>query len=260
MKTKAFIPVALILIPLLTASCSVQKPTIKDVGTGSSMASLAGAPPTAGFVGLAGNAAQLSIFVKDYLSGMDKPKVTVSPRILEIRKKATVGSVFDKEHKFVKRADYATVYEDGQLKRIPVKDIPRNLLNTNEASLRAHILIPRGFLTDEDPEDTDQALLKRNLDTWKNGGLVVIEYHGYFWTTPEEERTKAKQLRKGPEGATVIAVSEKHGPFEIMLPEEWEARKADLLKSEVKTSGKEGVQTLPPADSKTPPAATAPQK
>ena len=47
-----------------------------------------------------------------------------------------------------------------------------------------------------------------------------------------ERLKQQKLLRKGPEGAIVIAVSDKNDPFEIMLPDEWEQRKAEFLKAD----------------------------
>jgi hypothetical protein len=101
-------------------------------------------------------------------------------------------------------------------------------LNQRDALERAISAITKGYLADD---NTD--LLKHNLEIWKNGGLLAIEYRGYYWSTLEEAK-KAELLRKGPDGATVVAVSNKNEPFEIMLPEEWEQRKSQYGLTPVK--------------------------
>jgi hypothetical protein len=115
--------------------------------------------------------------------------------------------------------------ENGEKKKVLVKDIPRNILNQKSALERAMISITMGYLADEDAN-----LLNHNLEIWKNGGLLVIEYHGYYHTFRHEAET-ANALRKGPEGGMVIAVSDKNEPFEIMLPDEWAARKSEFLQT-----------------------------
>jgi hypothetical protein len=210
------------------SGCSGVRQTVQDTQTATIIAS-AGGVPGAGMVGIAADAVDLGIRLANFFRDINKPKVKkISPKLNEIFSKIYIANEYDENRQFVRRSDYATVWENGEKKKVLVKDIPRNLLNQKSALERAMISITMGYLADEDAN-----LLNHNLEIWKNGGLLVIEYHGYYHTFRHEAET-AKALRKGPEGATVIAVSDKNEPFEIMLPEEWEAIKSEFLQTNAK--------------------------
>ncbi|MGA2152290.1 MAG: hypothetical protein ABSC57_08740 [Syntrophales bacterium] len=231
-----------VILSCFVSGCSGVRQTVQDTQTGAIIAS-AEKVPGAGVVGIAADTVDLGIRLANYFKDIDKPKVKrISPKLNEICQKIYIADEFDENHQFVRRSDYATLRENGQKKKILVKDVPRKWLNQKSAVDRAMTAIIRGYLADDDIN-----LLNHNLEIWKNGGLLVIEYHGYYYSNRLEAET-AKSLRKGPEGATVIAVSDKNEPFEIMLPDEWEQRKAEFLKADSKpntlkeTAKKEGNQ------------------
>jgi hypothetical protein len=217
-----------VILSCFSSGCSGVRQTVQDTQTGAIIAS-AERVPGASVVGVAAETADLGIRLANFFKDINKPKVKrISPKLNEISSKIRITDEFDENHQFVRRSDYATLWENGQKKKVLVKDIPKNSLNLKSALDRAMTAITLGYLADDDIN-----LLNRNLEIWKNGGLLIIEYNGYYYSN-RQEAEKAEILRKGTEGATVIAVSDKNEPFEIMLPEEWELRKAEFLKVDSK--------------------------
>ena len=88
-------------------------------------------------VGVAAETAELGIRLANFFNDINKPKVKkLSPKLNEITK-IVITDEFDENHRFLKRSDYATVWDDGQKKTVMVKDIPKNRLNIKSAVDRA---------------------------------------------------------------------------------------------------------------------------
>jgi hypothetical protein len=226
-----------VILSCFISGCSGVQRSVQETQTAAVIASAGGAPG-AGIIGAAAGGTDLLIQVANFFKDINKPKVgKVSTKLGKVWSKTEIVDVYDEHHKFVRHGDYAIEWENGNKKKVLVKDIPRNLLNQRAALNRALAYIANGILADDDTN-----LLNNNLKIWKDKGLLVMEYRGYYHSSLEDLKI-ADTLRKGPEGAAVIAVSDKNEPFEIMLPDEWEERKADFVKGNSKSNTSEESKT-----------------
>jgi hypothetical protein len=185
----------------LMSGCAGQNSSITTKNIETAAAIDSAFVPGAALIGVPLAVADIAKYLHDYCSSIGMPKVeTISPAVRKMTKEtpawltdANGNSGWGK---------YAIWQENGKLQRMKLEDVPKTKLNYKMAFVRAIGSIRQGILSDGNKE-----VLQRNLEIWKNGGLLAIEYHG-------------------PEGATVVAVSNKNEPFEIMLPEEWEQKKS----------------------------------
>lgn len=172
---------------LTITACSGPNTVARNVETAASLNALAGVPG-AGLIGLAASAV-------DLFSGFGKPKLGKTSEKLSACVSKT-PSIFWGENGQYKWGEYAVWRENGETKRVKIDQIPQENLNLKAAWAKAVGLIPQGVFA-----EGNQDLQARNLDAWKKGETVVVEYAGL-------------------NGATVVAVSKNKEPFEIMLPGE----------------------------------------
>lgn len=194
--------VACAVISFMTCGCSGPNTTAGNISTGATLAALANTPGA----GLIGIGASIVDFGIQAFSGIGKPKIGKgSPKLMyDIQR--TPGIIGWNEDGSPKWGAMAIWRENDERKTMKLQEIPVEKLDIKLAYTRAVTQLPQEIFS------ADKGIQEECSKIWENGGLVVVEYHGTG-------------------SGKVIAVSDKNEPFELMLPEEWEARKANILTS-----------------------------
>jgi hypothetical protein len=145
----------------------------------------------------------LAVDAVKYFANSGKPKLKkFSPQLLEITKSSPFP-VFDETCTKVVQW-LPSFYIDDNGKRVKVTSETASQISRDYGVVLsvAGCRYRLGDFGDEGPE-----AVKKNLEAWRDGKLVVAEYNG-------------------PNGVKVVVVSDKNEPAEMMLPVEWEARKS----------------------------------
>jgi hypothetical protein len=194
--------VAAAIFLFLSSGCAGPNSSISTKNIETAAAIDSAVVPGSAIIGVPLAAVDVVKYVHDYCASIGMPKVgKPSQGLLKLMQCTPLTLRWDDKGN-PQWDEYAYCRENGKVEKIKLEDVPKIKLNYRLANAHATSAINQGILSDGDKE-----LLQHNLETWKKGGLLAIEYHG-------------------PEGATVVAVSNKNEPFEIMLPEEWELRKS----------------------------------
>lgn len=192
MKTRLL---AISCIAVIVCGCASGGPTSESmVATGGAMG-VAGAAggSVVGGVGLVARGT-------DWIMSFGKPRIgKLSPGVMEINNNSP-RPVFNQGGKVV-RWEMQRVKKDGVITEYRQEDVTEKRLDE-----KAFVVTVRDrFLTGDFGEDNDIER-QQNMDAWRDGGLLVATY-------------------KGKDGFTLVAVSRDREPAELMLLEEWTARK-----------------------------------
>jgi hypothetical protein len=140
--------------------------------------------------------------VVKYFAKMVKPTLTkLSPNLDEILKKSPRLVMDETYTKVVKWLPSAYI-DGGKRIRVTFDTAPQINLDYQIVHTVAGHRFRSGDFGDGGPD-----VVKKNLEAWHDGKLVVSEYNG-------------------PNGVKVVVVSDNNKPAEMMLPEEWEKRKS----------------------------------
>lgn len=185
----------LTMLAFLMSGCANTSKTAGNIATGAGIDAMAGVP-YAGAIGLAATAVEI-------FSKIGKPKIgNRTSKITEIVR-STPRPILDETNSKVITWK-PEVYFD-KVKNHVVKITLENATQTNLDYKVAYAIATKRFVLG-DFGNGGQDTAKKNMDAWKDGKLVEVEY-------------------TGPNGVKVVIVSDKNDPGEVMTYEEWMARK-----------------------------------